>query len=127
MLDTESKRILRLKEIIYPSRTQFIKGLIKDDVWFEIPELESYKRAVVCLMDKSRAALDCMHYTRILLEHSKWHDSYECVKPDDSFRVQMGDIVVPVWGSELNEEMLKQKVGGQMSVFPSITTYLLEA
>ncbi len=104
MLDSESKRIMRLREryISHPDIETFIRQLAKGDVQFEISELPllpSQGNVILYLMVEDATAIKRLNYTKILLEHSIWRERFYCVKIHENFNIQKEDIVVPVWGT----------------------------
>lgn len=126
MLDAESKRILRLRGNC-TSYVGLINNFVKDDMKFAISELDDYQYIVVCLLDESTDAVEKMNYTKILLEHSKWRNSYRCIKWTDDIHILDGETVVPVWGTELNINILKQKLGENHLHIPVYSNVLVGA
>lgn len=124
MLDQESKRIMKLRQSLsacpnIKSVEKFIKKFASDDMEFEISELDEEgeeKNIVLCLMEENAYAISWMNCTKVLLEHSKWRNSYRCVKLTDNFSVNDEDIIVPVYGKNLMVSSLKSKIGENIHV-----------
>lgn len=120
LLDAESKRIMHLREK-FSAKSQwddcgFIRELAEEDMQFRIA-LPEEKKVIVCLMDGSAVALKRMNYTKILLDHSQWKDSYRCVKFTDNFRACDEDVIIPVWGrGEYDLDFLKWKWGKDINL-----------
>lgn len=132
ILDKESKRIMKLRarNILHNYNRDvehFIKDVVKLGKEFEIPELNENINIILCQTEKNLSAKKRLHYTQILLDHSKYRNHYKCVNIEDDFEINEGVVLVPIWGDNKKPDavLLKNRLVGGVLHFPVYGPVLL--